>query len=242
MNVDGVTRRATDADADAGGMEIPFRLPVGDWPRALFRSDFGYGGARLLLDGKELLLRTSTRADLEQGVEGTMPGGEPIAMKLVTRAGKLQVEVTVGGERAPEEGRVWAKPTRSAWIHAAIALSGSGAGFLASYFYLVKAAEMQSEWAHKMGYHTAGWHLLLTFTLFPLSVWGQRFGIRAVQLVSLVFFFIHVGIALANSEVDTFAIAFFNGVSGVLFLASVLYGNRAHRDMDPVLALRTGRA
>jgi hypothetical protein len=241
MNVDGVTRSGVDQDSDAGGMEIPFRLPLGDWPKAVFRSDFGYGKARLLLDGKQLLLRASTRAELEAGVEGTMPSGEAITLRLTTRAGKLTVEVTVAGQRAPEEGRVWAKPTRSAWIHAGIALGGSGAGFLASYFYLVKAAEMQSDWAHKMGYHTAGWHLLLTFTLFPLSVWGQRFGIRAVQLVSLVFFFIHVGIALANSEVDTFSIAFFNGVSGVLFLASVLYGNRAHRDMDPVLALRTGR-
>ena len=62
--------------------------------------------------------------------------GEAITLRLTTRAGKLTVEVTVAGQRAPEEGRVWAKPTRSAWIHACIALGGSGAGFLASYFYL----------------------------------------------------------------------------------------------------------
>lgn len=241
MNVDGVNQSVVDSAADEGGMEIPFRLPVGDWPKAVFRSNFGYGKARLLLDGG-VLLHAGTRAELEEGVEGTMPGGEPISMRLTTRAGKLRVDVTVAGESAPEEGRVWAKPTRSAWLHAVIALGGSGAGFLASYFYLVKAAEMHSEWAHKMGYHTAGWHLLLTLTLFPASVWGQRLGIRAVQFVSLVFFFIHVGIALANSEVDTFAIAFFNGLSGALFLLSVIYGNRAHRDMDPVQALRTGRA
>ncbi|MFO0755195.1 MAG: hypothetical protein U0359_01785 [Byssovorax sp.] len=239
MSVDGVTQRAPGADA--AGMEIPFRLPIGDWPRALFRSDFGYNKARLTLDGA-VLVEAETRAELEQGVQGSLAGGEPISMKLVTRGGKREVEVVVGGELAAEEGRIWAKPTRSAWIHAFIALGGSAAGFLASYFYLVKAAELHSDWAQKMGNHTAGWHLLLTFTLFPASVWGQRLGIRAVQLVSLVFFFIHVGIALANSEVDTFGIAFFNALSGVLFLASLLYGNRAHRDMDPVAALRAGRA
>jgi hypothetical protein len=239
MSVDGVIQ--TRDEAESAGMEIPFRLPVGEWPKAMFRSDFGYGNARLLL-GAEVLVRARTRGELEAGVEGTMPSGEPVTMKLETRGGRLSIEVQVAGKSAPEESRVWAKPTRSAWIHAVIALGGSGAGFLASYFYLVKAAELHSEWAHKMGYHTAGWHLLLTFTLFPASVWGQRFGIRAVQFVSLVFFCIHVGIALANSEIDTFAIAFFNALSGVLFLASLLYGNRAHRDMDPVAALREGRA
>ena len=103
---------------------------------------------------------------------------------------------------------------------------------------------MDSAWALKMAYHTAAWHLLLTFTLFPASVWGQRLGIRSVQIVSLVFFCIHLGIAIANafwrdagSLVDVW-IAFYNALSGVLFLASLIYGNRAHSDMDPVTALR----
>jgi len=136
---------------------------------------------------------------------------------------------------------------RSAWTHAVLALTGSGAGFVASYLYLLKAQALQSDWALKMGYHMAGWHLLLTFTLFPASVWGQRIGIRSVQLVSLLFFFIHAGIALANigphdpTNPDDPSIAFFNALSGLLFLIAAIYGNRAYRDMDPVEALRTGR-
>ena len=74
--------------------------------------------------------------------------------------------------------------------------------------------------------------------LFPASVWGQRAGIRAVQVVSLVFFFIHAGIALANAGVSDPAIAAFNAASGLLFGASTLVGQRAHRDMDPIRARR----
>jgi hypothetical protein len=143
---------------------------------------------------------------------------------------------------ARREGRIWARPTRSAWTHAFIALAGSAAGFAASWFYLAKAHALHDEWAAKMGQHTAGWHLLLTFTLFPLSVWGQRPGIRAVQVASLVFFCIHAGMAIANSDLGEPGIAFFNAASGLLFLASVFYGNRAHRDMDPIAALVAGRA
>lgn len=224
-----------------GGLEIAFRLPIEGWPRALFRSDFGFGGARLETGGA-VVLRARTRADLEQGVTGTLPDGEPCAMRLATIDGALRIEVEASGLRAPREDRVWAKPTRSAWIHACIALAGSAAGFAASWFYLVKAWASGSAWAMKMGYHTAGWHLLLTLTLFPASVWGQRLGIRAVQVVSLVFFFIHAGIALANSGPGEPAIAVFNGISGFAFLLSVVYGQRAHRDMDPIAALRAGRA
>jgi hypothetical protein len=63
----------------------------------------------------------------------------------------------------------------------------------------------------------------------------------------MLFFLIHVGIAIANvgagDPADPLegAIAFLNALSGVLFLATVLYGNRAWRDMDPVRALREGR-
>ena len=59
--------------------------------------------------------------------------------------------------------------------------------------------------------------------------------------MSSVFFCIHVGIALANwSNPDSMhdgAIAILNAFSGVLFLASVVYGQVAYRDMDPVAAL-----
>jgi hypothetical protein len=230
---------ARDAAAP-DGLAIAFRLPVEGWPRAWFHSDFGFDDARLETGGA-VVLRARTRADLERGLTGTLPGGEPCAMRLVTDSGALRIEVDAAGQRAPREDRVWARPTRSAWIHASVALAGSAAGFAASWFYLVRARALDSAWAMKMGYHTAGWHLLLTLTLFPASVWGQRVGIRAVQLVSLVFFFIHAGIALANSGPGDPAIALFNGLSGLAFLLSVPQGQRAHRDMDPIAALRAGR-
>jgi hypothetical protein len=162
-------------------------------------------------------------------------------MRLVERGGVCVVEVEAAGQKAVREDRVWARPSRSAWIHAVIALLGSASGFAASGFYLLKADSLQSDWALRMGLHTAGWHLLLTLTLFPASVWGQRVGIRIVQVVSLVFFFIHAGIALANSDLGDPGIAAFNALSGALFLASTIYGSRAYRDMDPIAALRAGR-
>ena len=223
-----------------GDLAIAFRLPIEGWPRAWFYSDYGFENARLEAGGA-VVLQARTRAGLEGGVTGTLPGGEPCAMRLATAKGALRIEVDVVGARAPREDRVWATPTRSAWIHASLALAGSAAGFAASWFYLVRARATDSAWAMKMGYHTAGWHLLLTLTLFPASVWGQRAGIRAVQLVSLVFFFIHAGIALANSGPGDPAIAFFNGLSGLAFLLSVGQGQQAYRDMDPVAALRAGR-
>ena len=94
----------------------------------------------------------------------------------------------------------------------------------------------------------AGWHLLLTLTLFPASVWGQRTGIRVVQGVSLMVFLIHAGIAIANlgppepGEPTDAWIASLNAASGLLFLVTALYGRRAYRDMDPGSALRGGRA
>jgi hypothetical protein len=221
-------------------LEIAFRLPLPGWPRAVFQSDYGYRGGGLLLDGAQVL-EAHSREALERGVEGQARGA-PLTMRLVDRSGAPALEVTAAGKAARREGRIFAQPTRSAWTHALLALGGSAAGFAASWFYLVKADALHDDWARKMGQHTAGWHLLLTFTLFPASVWGQRPGIRAVQLVSLVFFFIHAAMALANADLGDPGIAFFNAASGVLFLASVLYGNRAHRDMDPIAALIAGRA
>ena len=98
----------------------------------------------------------------------------------------------------------------------------------------------------KMAYHMAGWHLLLTFTLFPSSVWGQRVGIRSVQVVSAVFFAIHACIAAVNAldpqamAVNDQWIAAWNAVSGIFFLAAVIYGNAAYRDMDPGRAFAAG--
>jgi len=230
------------AEGAAGDLEIAFRLPVSGWPRALFRSDYRYRRGSLSVDGAPIL-RADSREDLERGVEASpdRAGGAPVRMELLYRNGIPELHVQVAGRPAVRENEVWARPTRSAWIHACIALAGSAAGFAASYCYLVEAEAIHSAWATKMGQHTGGWHLLLTFTLFPASVWGQRIGIRAVQLVSLLFFCIHVGIALANSDLGSPAIAFFNALSGLLFLASVIYGNRAYRDMDPVVALQRGR-
>jgi hypothetical protein len=135
------------------------------------------------------------------------------------------------------------RATRSAFIHAILALGGSFAGFVASYLYLHKATLLHSAWALKMGQHTAGWHLVLTLTLFPGSIWGGRTGIRIVQCVCFLFFAIHLAIAIANlgtsdpANPNDPAIAIFNAVSGLLFFVAAWYGNRAHREMDPGLAL-----
>jgi hypothetical protein len=229
---------------DDKNLEIAFRLPIDGWPRALFRSNFSYDGGTLHV-GKRCVLAATTRTGLETGLAGALPSGEPLAMRLVGgEGGRLVVEVD--GCDAPREGKLYAPPSRSAWIHGIIGLGASALGFLAGYIYLVKAELMDSAWAMKMGNHTAMWHLLLVLTLFPASVWGQRLGIRSVQFVSSVFFFIHVGIATANafwpdaSSPNDVWIALFNALSGVLFLASVLYGQKAHRDMDPVAALKAG--
>jgi len=129
-------------------------------------------------------------------------------------------------------------------VHAWIALAASAAGFVAGFLYLLQSYARDSAWDLKMAQHMTAWHLLLTFTLFPASVWGQRIGIRSAQAVSLVFFCIHAGIAIANIgpgdplNPDDPWIGVLNAVSGALFLAAVVYGQRAFSDMDPVAALR----
>lgn len=229
-------------------LEIGLLLPLPNWPRALFSSDFTYENARLTIDGTTTL-RSTTRAELERGVRGhLLPSAETILMRLdVSASGAPALHVSVDGREAAREDELRPRPTGSAWLHATIALAASAAGFVASYLYLLRAAVDESGWALKMANHMAGWHLLLTFTLFPASAWGRRIGIRAVQLVSLLFFLIHLGIALANlggseaSDSHEGWIAFFNALSGGFFLFATLYGNRAWRDMDPVAALRAGR-
>jgi hypothetical protein len=156
--------------------------------------------------------------------------------RISLRAGESEVVIEVDGERALREDRLQAPISRSAIIHAVIALLASFAGFVASWLYLDRAEDGDA-WAMKMALHMAGWHLLLTLTLFPASIWGQRFGIRAVQVVSGLFFVIHAGIATANMFEPFDGIALFNALSGVAFLGAVLYGQRAHRDVDPLRAL-----
>lgn len=231
----------------ASGNRIVFLLPRPGWPTAVFESDFAYRGGRLLI-GDTVALEAATRAQLEQGVARVPPGEtDEFAMRLDAADSRPRVSVTVGRRAARREDELRMRPSRSAWIHACQALAGSAAGFAASALYLHKAALLGSDWALKMGNHMAGWHLLLTCTLFPASVWGQRTGIRAVQATSLLFFLIHAGIALANlgpaapGDPNDPSIAVLNALSGVLFLVTALYGQRAHRDMDPVAALRAGR-
>ncbi len=227
-------------------LEIAFRLPLPGWPRALFRSDYSYGHAELSLAGEGTVVRAPNRHALEAGAEGRLSTGQTVALRLETEHGDPKLRLLVDGACALREDSLSAPPSRSAYIHAVVAFMGSALGFIAGYLYLIKARELADPWSLKMAFHTAGWHLLLTFTLFPASVWGQRLGIRAVQGVSLIFVFIHVGIALANfSSANAAAadalhdggIAWLNGLSGLAFLASVIYGQRAYRDMDPVAAL-----
>lgn len=227
-------------------LEMGFLLPLPGWPRAVFEGDYSFDEGRLVLDGNEVL-RARSRPQLEAGMRGRLPAGETIDMRLLTGEHAAPVlRITVDGRPALREDSLRARPSRSAWIHAGIALAASAAGFMASYLYVLRAAQENSEWSLKMANHMAGWHLLLTFTLFPASVWGQRPGIRLVQFVSLLFFLIHLGIAVANLGPDDGghggAIAVLNAASGLFFLAATVYGNRAHRDMDPVVALRQGRA
>ena len=228
-------------------LEVPFRLPVDGWPRAVFESDYTYDGGRLVVDD-HAVVRAATREQLERGVRGCLAGGgADVAVRLVVGERTPELQLWVDGRPALREDGLRARPTRSAWVHACLALAASAAGFTASYLYLIKAQTLQNDWALKMANHMAGWHLLLTFSLFPASVWGQRAGIRAVQWVSLLFFFIHAGIALANSgpadpgSPDDLWIAIWNATSGACFLAASVYGNCAYRDMDPVAALRAGR-
>ncbi|MBI1815462.1 MAG: hypothetical protein HYR72_10820 [Deltaproteobacteria bacterium] len=229
-------------------LELGFLLPLPGWPRAVFEGDYSYDSGRLVFDGAAVL-HARSRGELERGVGGLlMPGGASIVMQLVTNdRGAHDVQVHVDGRAAWREDALRARPSRSTWIHAGFALAASGAGFVASYLYVLRAAQQQSDWALKMANHMAGWHLLLTFTLFPASLWGQRKGIRLVQSVCLLFFLIHLGIALTNLATSddgghSGAIAVFNALSGAGFLAAAIYGNRAYTDMDPAAALRAGRA
>jgi hypothetical protein len=220
------------------GQELRFRLPHEGLPLAVLETDYGFRGGRLMIDGRPVLALGSREA-LEAGARATVLGKELELRLIASEANPPRIALSLGGEPALREDRLSAPPSRSAWAHGVIALLGSFFGFAASSLYLDKAHQLGDPWALKMAIHMAGWHLILTLSLFPASVWGQRLGIRAVQGVSALFFVIHLGIALANSGAamqasDGPAIATFNALSGLLFLAAVIYGQRAHADMDPL--------
>ncbi len=210
-------------------LRIAFRLPPRN-ERAELVTDYGLRGGTLLVDGRVV---ARDRAALGSGVRGAL-GSRSLTLFA---DGADEVRLFVDGREAPREERLRAPTSRSAWIHAWLALSGSALGFLASWLYLRRARASGDPWAMKMAVHMAAWHLMLTLTLFPASVWGQRLGIRAVQLAALVFFAIHAGIGIDNALApagDGPLIALLNGASGLAFLITVLYGQRAHADMDPL--------
>ena len=220
-----------------------YRLPLPGWPRAIFEGDHAYTQGRLRVDGEEILAARS-REELLRGMSAGLAGGShAIELRLEMDGDVPMLAICVDGEPAVAERDLRSPPSRSAWRHAFIALFASVAGFIASYLYLEKAWALDSAWSLKMAYHTAGWHLLLVLTLFPASVWGQRLGIRSVQATSLLFFCIHLGIAIANAVSNDpvnpgdFWIGTWNALSGAFFLAAVVYGNVAYRDMDPVAQL-----
>jgi hypothetical protein len=221
---------------------LAFRLPLPGLPRALFVTDYGLRGGQLLVDDV-VVLDVRSSEELARGVSTPLGGTKK---RIAVHAVDGQLRLALDGIEVRPEEDLRAETSRSAWIHGFVALAGSAFGFIASYLYVLRAEALGDPWPMRMALHMAAWHLLLTLTLFPASVWGQRVGIRAVQAVSLLFFAIHVGIALSNAgaaEVETSAwIALLNAASGLAFLAAVIYGQRAHADMDPVRVLWLPRA
>jgi hypothetical protein len=214
-------------------LEVAFRLPGPDARRLVFVSDYGLRGGRLLL-GDRVLIDVPSAEELARGAAGHLPGSP--GLLALSATDPSDVRLSLDGAALSREDCLRAPVSRSAWIHALLAFDGSLFGFVASWLYLRRAHLASDPWATKMALHMAAWHLLLTLALLPLSVFGQRPGIRIVQGTSVVFFFIHVGIALANSGsvIDGPWIALFNGVSGLAFLAAGIYGFRAYADMDPL--------
>lgn len=215
-------------------LRVAFRLP--DARRLIFVSDYSLCGGQVLLEDRVLIDARSTEA-LARGATGRLDAGV-----LTLRATDPDdIRLALDGAEIVREDRMRAPISRSAWIHAFLALGGSLFGFLASWLYVRRAGLLSDPWALKMALHMAAWHLLLVLTLFPLSVYGQRIGIRVVQATSLLFFCIHVGIAVANTgpAFDGPWIAIFNAVSGVAFLCAAIYGSRAYRDMDPLASVES---
>jgi len=215
--------------------QIAFRLPLAGLPRAVFVTDYGLRHGRLIVDGA-VVLDARSHEILAEGLSAVLPGTQA---EVTVRAIDDDLQVSVDGRTARREDDLRAPSSRSAWLHGWIALAGSAFGLMASYLYVLRSHSLDDAWSMRMAWHMAAWHLLLTLTLFPASVWGQRLGIRAVQAMSLLFFLIHVGIAVSNALAkgalaDGYSIAFFNAASGIMFLGAVAYGQRAHADMDPL--------
>ena len=128
-----------DSSEAAPSLAIRYRLPVDGWPEAVFEGNYSFQGGRLRL-GDEIVLRAADQHELERGVQRALrPGGETIRMQLVQAGGSPYVEIDVDGRHARRTDDLSAPTSRSAWIHAWIALCGSGAGFIASLLYLFKA-------------------------------------------------------------------------------------------------------
>jgi hypothetical protein len=202
-------------------LRIDFVLPSPSPARAVFVTDYGLRGGRLFV-GDEVVIDAPSREALARGVSTVLANtGERVEVRA---AGDFDVQVSIDGRdllRAGADER-----RRAAWIHGVLALLASACGFAASWLYLVRARVALDAWAMKMAVHMAGWHLLLTLALFPAAVWGGRFGRHAVRATALLFFLIHVGIALSNGaargEAHADAIALLNALSGLFFLATLL--------------------
>ena len=187
--------------------QIAFRLPLDGLPRAVFVTDYGLRHGRLIVNGS-VVLEAPSRDSLEGGLSVELPGR---TNRLTVRAVDDDVELSVDGVTARREDELRAPSSRSAWIHGWIALAGSAFGFIASYLYVLRANAEGDAWSMRMALHMAAWHLLLSLTLFPASVWGQRIGIRMVQATSLVFFVIHVAIAFSNAQTSGQRLSFPGG-------------------------------
>lgn len=207
---------------------IVYRLPAPGLPRVLVTSDYGLRRAHVTFRDS-VALAVESAEGLVRGATAELPGLGTLSLQ----AQDGELALTLDGRAVRREDELCAPVSHSAWVHAWIALLGSLFGFIASALYVARARAQADPWAMKMALHMAGWHLLLTLTLFPASVLGQRPGIRAVQAVSALFFAIHVGLALANAQAEGPWIACLNALSGFAFLAAAVYGQVAHRDMDP---------
>jgi len=189
--------------------------------RATFVTDYGLRGGRLVIDGSEVLAAPSQEA-LQRGVSAALVA--PDRHVVVRAADDFDVRIWVDGVEARREDEARSSTGGSSALHAILALVASACGFAASWLYVVRARAFGDPWSMKMALHMAGWHALLTLTLFPGALFGNRLGLIVVRLTCLVFFAIHVGIALANlgPEAESGAIAILNAASGLAFLATAI--------------------
>ena len=200
---------------------LSFVLPRPAGERATFFTDFGLRGGRLVVDGSEVLAASSREA-LQRGVRAAL--ADPERQVLVRAAGDFDVRIWVDGVEARREDEARSTTGGRSALHAILALVASACGFAASWLYVVRARAAGDPWSMKMALHMAGWHALLTLTLFPGALFGNRLGLIVVRITCLVFFAIHVGIALANlgPEAESGAIAILNAASGLAFLATAI--------------------